>query len=204
MCADVFFASAPPPVSLGSIDVRRCTGDPPRLRSQGVLSIVASCWHQGQPAAATADFSSNAAGASSMLRLSEDQIQRKPGRNNLVQESETQCAIHPCSEAERRTGQGEGKALPCCSSFLSILLARSRASPKPSAHIYVAPHLWGRRPTHPCKVHAAACARCGKESNFTSRMCQCMRWMPAGHRETHAPRDISTYCVLMHTPSANL
>lgn len=147
---------------------------------------------------ATADFSSDTAGASAMLRLSEDQILRKPGRNNLVQETATQCEIHPCSEAQRKMGM-----LLCCSFFLSILLARRRASPKPSAHVGVALHLWGRRLAHPCTAHAAAHARCGKESNFTSRMCQCMCWTPAGRGERHAPRDISTYCESMHTPSAN-
>lgn len=199
MCANVVFASAPPLLCPWAP-----AGDAPRLGSQGVLSTLASGWPQGQPAVATPNFSLNAAGASSRLRLSEDPIQRKPGRNNLVQEMATQCEIHPCSEAERKMGWGEGKALLCCNSFLSISLAGSRASPKPSAHVCVALHLWGRRPTRPCKAHAVACARCGKESNFTSHMCQCMCWTPAGCRETHAARDISTYCVLMHTPSANV
>lgn len=60
----------------------------PRLL-HGVLSILDSCWPQGQPAPATAVFLSKAAGASSVLRLSEDQIQRKTGSNKLVQKVAT-------------------------------------------------------------------------------------------------------------------
>lgn len=64
----------PPPVSLDSRGMCRCMGNTPLVCCQGVLTTVASHWPQGQPNVATVDFVSNAAGARSMLTLSEDQI----------------------------------------------------------------------------------------------------------------------------------
>lgn len=66
-----------------------CAGATTKGCSHGVLSIPDSCWPRGQPAPAAAAFLSKAAGASSVLRFSEDQIQRKSGSNKLVQEVAT-------------------------------------------------------------------------------------------------------------------
>lgn len=86
MCSNVFFASAP---GVPGLQQRaQAHKHTPRVL-HGVLSILASCWPQGQPAPAAAVFLSKAAGASSVLRLSEDQIQRKTGSNKLVQEVAT-------------------------------------------------------------------------------------------------------------------
>lgn len=67
-----------------------CTGT---ATHPGVLPLSAEhpgcLLASGQPALPTVAFLPKAAGASSVLRLSEDQIQRKPGSNKLVQEVAT-------------------------------------------------------------------------------------------------------------------
>lgn len=177
MCANVFFAPhppTPPPMSLDSSSVRRRTGDTPRVCSHGVLSIVASCWPQGQPIAATADFSSNAAGASSMLRLSEDQIQRKPGKNNLVQERATQCEIHPCSEAEEN-GEGERQS-PSLLQLLPFHLASTQQS----------------QPQTLCSRMCSS-APLGKEvctPMQSACCCVCMLWQGEQLRKPHVPMHV--------------
>lgn len=172
MCANVFFASAPAPVPQRSTGVRRRTGDTPRPRSQGVLGIVASCWPRGQPTEATADFSWNAAGASSALGLSEDQTQRKPGRNNLVQEMATQCEVHPCSEAERKMVRGQGRRQsPLVLQLLPFHLAGTQQS----------------RPQTLCSRLCSSAPALGKEARTPLRSAGCCALLLRRGEQPHKP-----------------
>lgn len=148
---------------------------------------MAPCWPQGQPAAATAGISWNTAGASSVLRLSEDQIQRKPERNNLVQDTATQCKIHPCSEAERKT-EG-GKARPFCAAAPFFPSCWHTADPASDPLCSSVP--LRRQLAHPCEAHAAAARRAASQAACANACAGCQL---ATEKLVHPETSAHTAC----------
>lgn len=115
----------PPPVSPGSVGVRRRMADTPGLCSQGLLSITASCWPRGQPCVATAEFSSVS------FMLGAPRRTRSRGNQGEIILSNVQF-----TRVVRQRGKQDGERPnpTCCSSFPCTLLACSRAGPSLSAH----------------------------------------------------------------------
>lgn len=140
MCANVFFASAPllcpwaPSVCAGArashqgCAPKACRASwlPAGLGGSPLPRLLISHQLQQEPAQCSGSLRNRSRG-------NQDEINLSKGRQLNVKfnprASLLSVGIMLMTTAQRKTGQGEGKALPCCSTFLYTLLACSRASP---------------------------------------------------------------------------
>lgn len=186
----------PPPVSLGSAGVHRHRGDTPRLCSQGLGGsplprLLIAQRLQQELAQCSGSLRTGSRGNRNEIILSK-------GRQRNVKFSPRASLLSVgimLMTTKNRAG-GEARPFHAAAPFLTPCWRAAEPAPASLAHSGAA--------LHSCEACAAVRARCGEESNFPCRMCQCMCGTPAGRRETHAPRDIGTQRVLMHTPSASV